>query len=146
MFNVKWFIVLTTAMVLTNSYILYYIMRLERIECACALTRSQKFIKYYLYGSITANTIVILSLLSKRLSKRHALYRNYMMIFIPATIIYTYITYHYVKFLREKGCNCSHAIQRYIMYAVSLIMSIVYSIGGIWIFFGVVFVAFFMKK
>ncbi len=132
-------------MVITNSYILYYILRLEKIECACALTSSQKFIKYYLYSAIAANSLVILSLTTK-LSNLDVFYRNYMMLFVPATILYTYITYHYVKALREKGCKCSHAIQRYIMYAMSLIMSIVYSVGGIWIFFGVFVVAFFIKK
>ena len=128
-------VLLSTISVILNIYVLWYIFNLQKNSCECALSTSHQFIKWYLIISITCNAALLYLYYADRPSFIYY-EKIYFICFIPASILYAYITYKYVIDLESRQCECSSAIQRGIMWFEALVISIIYSFGGLWILVG----------
>ena len=128
-------IIISCISLVLNVYVLWYIFNLEKNVCECALSTSHVFIKYYLIVAITCNAALLYLYFADR-KLYHNYEKAYLVCFIPGSIIYAYITYKYVIDLESRACDCSNAVQRGIMWIEALIISILYSFGGLWILIG----------
>ena len=118
-----------------NAYMLWYILNLERNNCKCSITSHSKFIKYYAIVSIVCNVSLFLLFLSD--SRHYTRYETiYLMFFVPASIIHAYMVYKYVQEVDIESCECQSKLERWVLYLLSLVISTIYSFGGLVLFIG----------
>lgn len=109
------------ASVIYAVYIHHYVLRLERIGCACAADFRRAYIQWFTLALIIIGAINIalrltggelgLTLLSMILSP----------IMVVATVIYIVFVLQYVNRLRREKCQCSEGMTRAILYIITII-------------------------
>lgn len=98
--------------------IIYYLKKLETIECKCALNFKHHYIFYF-------SCISLLYALMNFAFSSLKIYKIFVLfIAIPlmvGSIINIIFTIQYVNDLKDKNCNCSESINREIMYIVAIL-------------------------
>ena len=98
--------------------IIYYLKKLETIDCKCALNFKHHYIFYFSFISLFY-ALMNFAFSSSKIYKIFVLF-----IAIPlmiGSIINIIFTIQYVNDLKDKNCNCSESINREIMYIVAII-------------------------
>lgn len=133
----------TLSILIVNAYVLFFVYKWRREESACDCGKSRKLeiIIGYLIISCMINIVHIFVLLKRYdLFVRYRYY--YYILFIPTSIIYTYITYLYSLEVKRKNCLC---VNTDIVYYVSLLTTTLFSMTGMFLIFGAI-VAFIALK
>ena len=125
------------SILILDLYLLFHVYKLNNSECECSHNSKLNIIKCYLIFSIICSlTQLYIYKINKKLFYK---YKNVvLMILIPLSIIYAYITYLYTIELKNKNCNCVNTLYVTILYLVSLLISFISS------FFGLIVLGFFV--
>jgi len=98
--------------------IIYYLKKLETIDCKCALNFKHHYIFYFSCISL------LYALMNFAFSSLKSYKIFVLFIAIPlmvGSIINIIFTIQYVNDLKDKNCNCSESINREIMYIVAIL-------------------------
>lgn len=96
------------------AFILYYLFKLEKIGCACALDWRRSFIMGFLVLAI----IVMFVPLGKNPTKLTIIF---VTLFTLLAIGNAIITIQYVNYLKKEKCECSKSEARNVMQIVAII-------------------------
>jgi hypothetical protein len=102
--------------------IIYYLKRLETINCNCALN----FKRNYILGFTSLSLLLSISNLLFREYKHFINFK--LLIYIPwviAIITNVIFTIQYVNELKKIKCECSESVAREIMYILAILRAIV---------------------
>ncbi len=107
-----------------NSYILNYLLNLEKSECECSDNWQRNYIKYYSVVAITVSSILLV-LMALGLRLPRALNNllsvvSYLLKFF--TLINIFVLYNYSRNLVLKNCNCSENTARTFMKYYSMLI------------------------
>ena len=126
------------------SMIIYYLYSLERLGCQCSLTAKRNYIlgfnsfliAYTLFtiGMGGANGVISLY------NKYPWLYLIFFFIII-GLVINVAFTIEFVNDMKRENCACSDSVFKDIMYIVSIIQAVTWSIFGVVILVGGGFIA-----
>jgi hypothetical protein len=112
--------------------IIYYLKRLETINCNCALN----FKRNYILGF---TSLSLLLAISKLLFKEYKIFVKILLfIYIPwiiATITNVIFTIQYVSELKKNKCECSESVYREIMFILAILNAMVMSLAVLIIVF-----------
>jgi len=132
----KYNVILLIASIFFNFYALFFVYA-KANACECAKSDKISFIKGYITVSLVVDSI-LLYLFVRRHKTYKAIQGPIYSVLVPMAIVYTYVTYIYIAELESKKCTCIEPMYYQILYYVSLIMSILFSVGGIMVVVGFV--------
>ena len=107
-----------------NSYILNYLLNLEKSECECSDNWQRDYIKYYSVVAITVSSILLVLM---ALGLRHPRALNNLLSVVSYllkffTLINIFVLYNYSRNLVLKNCNCSENTARTFMKYYSMLI------------------------
>jgi len=122
-----------------SSMIIYYLYSLERLGCQCSLTGKRNYIlgfnsfliAYTLFTIAMGGANGVISLYNKY----PWLYLVFFALVI-ATVINVAFTIEFVNEMKRENCACSDSVFKDIMYILSIIQAITWSILGVVILVG----------
>jgi len=121
--------VLMIGTLMSLLYILYlvfiviifmWLLKLERIECTCALGWKRNYLLFYIIFSVL---IIVLNLFNVAVP---VVLSGVLSIF---GILFIIIAYDYVRKLEKDKCTCSNAFARDLLYGISIVYGLLIIIG-----------------
>lgn len=113
-----------------STVILLYVNKLEKIGCECAENWRRKYIQVYAIIMITVAFIDIFAALSGNATAYKIL--NMMSpITFTVGILFAIFGIQYVHYLQKEKCACSEEIGRDVLYIVSIVDAIFFSLVAV---------------
>ena len=109
-----------------SSLIIYYLVTLERLGCACAMNFKRNYILGYNAVYIT-NTVVTLFMGMPAIFRLHAKYPLLWLIsfiFFIGAIVNVVFVIQFVNELKREDCACSDSVYKDVMYILSILSGI----------------------
>lgn len=126
-----------------DTYLLFHVYKLNNDNCKCSENSKLDLIKYYLVFSILFSSIQLYFFTTNK--KIYYKYKNKgLILLVPLSIVYAYITYLYTLDLKNSNCTCINSLYISILYFTSLFISFIFSFTGLIVVFFLVLVA--MKR
>ena len=104
--------------VIIASTIIYYLKKLEEIDCRCALNFKHNYILYF------TSIALFFGIVNALFGERKLLITTMTYIYIPfliASIINIIYTIQYINDVKENKCECSESVFREGMYILAII-------------------------
>lgn len=142
-------VLLLIASVSLNTFVLKYTFALENqaVPCDCAVTDvwQHQYIKAHL---LLQNFVFgcLLIIFMTKISLFDRIHDRVFVIFLPFTIVYSIVTFTYVRMLEKSKCTCSESVERLVMQFVSLVQTSLFTMYGIFIVLGLAGVWWFNKR
>ena len=117
-----------------SSIIVYYLYSLERLGCQCSLTAKRSYILGF-NSFLIAFNLFILGIGGAEVLA--SFYRKYPILYlvlfglIIATLVNVAFTIEFVNDMKREKCACSDSVFKDIMYILSIIQAITWSILGL---------------
>ena len=119
-----------------NLFVLFYVYKWNTGQtCSCAVDKKLGMIKAYL-GTTICIDLFMLFLFITRYGTFQKYVRHVFMCIIPFSIAYTYLTYLYIQQLKAASCTCIAPFYMDLVYIVSLLTTIIFSVTGLFLVFG----------
>ncbi len=112
---------------LFNVFLLVWLLKLEKIQCTCALNWRRSYLIFYVVFSLC---VVLLNFTSIKIPYLPTLITILGIIFIIIAI-------QYVRKLESEYCNCSEAFMRDLLYVISVVYGLVITVGLLLIFINI---------
>ena len=113
---------------------LFWIKKLEKIQCKCSENWERNYMEWYLYfiiGMVFINLLLmvffgfnIYYIIDNVFGKVALSIVFYLLIF--AALAYTVIAIDYITKLKKNNCNCSEDIKREITYILQVVLGFLY--------------------
>ena len=116
-----------------NCIILYWLMRLEKIQCNCALTWQRQLLVFYVILSI----FMMVCILYGMRGSRDFFYMELVFTLFGAFSVI--VSLHYIYMLRTNRCICSEHVGREILYILSILKGFVW--GALILFVSILIIA-----
>ena len=107
-----------------NAYLLNYITNLEKKNCECSEHWQRHYIKYFSMVAIILSVLMIITTLTGAVVKGPlaGLLFAVRAAFLIASVVNTFVHFHYSTGLENKGCECSEDTARTFMTYYSGVM------------------------
>lgn len=117
-----------------SSIVVYYMYSLEKLGCACSLTTKRAYILGFNAVLIAFNLFVFamggIDGLLKFYAKYPVLY-VFPFLMIIGTLVNITFTIEFVNDMKREKCDCSDSVFKDIMYILSIIQAVTWSILGL---------------
>jgi hypothetical protein len=113
--------------IVLSSLIIYYLVSLERLGCACAMNFKRNYILGYNAAQITYSAVALFM----GMPAIFALYVKYPLlwlipfIFFIGAIVNVVFVIQFVNELKREDCACSDSVYKDVMYVLSILHAIV---------------------
>jgi hypothetical protein len=119
---------------LLQTYLLGYLVRLERIGCACATDWRRSYMMWFFAASIVLNVANVSLLLSSGgrstlLALAWPVGPTAALLVFAATVVYIVCALQYTARLRREKCACSEAAARDVMEVLAVLQSVMLGLG-----------------
>lgn len=135
--KILWLYNILVLLLFFNIYVLVFSYKLTPKDCPCSRHIYLDIIKAYLIIVIT-HTLLYLYALYYNVTSFLNINKYLFYVLLPMNIGYTYITYKYIKYLLAKQCLCIKPVYLIIMYYVSLLTSVLFSLTGLLILISII--------
>ena len=117
-----------------SSIIVYYMYSLEKLGCACSLTAKRNYIFGFnsfliAYSVFTLGMGGVNGVVS--LYNKYPLLYGVFFLLVICSVVNVAFTIEFVNDMKREKCNCSDSVFKDIMYILSIIQAVTWSILGL---------------
>jgi hypothetical protein len=137
--QIKMIVTITSFLILLclNSVILYWLLRLDRIKCKCALNWQHKCLLAYSILSIFMLVCLMYGV------RKDGQFFVIELLFTFAGAVNVMVSLHYIYTLRSTKCDCSQHVGREILYILTILRAFVW--GALVLLVSLLFMSVFAK-
>lgn len=129
------YVIISSVVIGLNLAGLFWIDKLEKIDCKCSVHWKRDYIKYYLYCLLTLQIILFVLTIIYGMRATNvmndtfgSIYKLVTFILAIANVINVVVVITYVNELRKINCSCSEDIKRDVYYTYNIIEAFMYII------------------
>ena len=125
--------------IIINMYVLYHLREnYKNKDCECARNTQSRYILAYTLTTLALASVLVVLYYSKRFAAFAKWERIWDIFIIPASIVYYYMSYKYIRDLQEKHCNCIPREQLIAFKYLTGIVATLFSISGVIFLLGII--------
>lgn len=127
----EYFVWMYSVGLVINVYLLYQMYAMVDVnKCKCADDVRRTYIIWYLIFTLVYVSIMIYMYTSHRYAYFAKLDGLWVKAIIPLSVLYGYLSFSYIKSLKDNECNCINPLHQLYFKYVSTALGITFSVTG----------------
>ena len=128
------FIIIKCCIIILHGLTINYLYHLDN-NCICAIDYRRVYIIISFIIILVYSILTSIPCISKYLANHKILYYSIFLCIIILKVINIVFIFQYIKLLKDRKCECSDSVYKYILYVINIIYIIDISLISIFLFF-----------